>query len=64
MRKRGRRNAIVRSAFVLIFIVLIASVINMQYELRDLRDKRTLLQEKVQDVQDNIQEMQMRLDTP
>ena len=63
-KRHGGRNTIVRIAFILIFVVLIASVIKMQYELRDLKEKKLVLEEQVQDIEDNIQEIQMRIDAP
>lgn len=60
----GSRNTIVRFAFGLLFIVLIASAINMQYQLRDLKEKKVALDEQLQDVEDNIQEINIRLNTP
>ncbi len=65
MKKRhGSRNTIVRFAFGIVFVFLIASVINMQYELRELKDKRNGLEVQVQDAEDNIREINMRLETP
>lgn len=59
-----RKNAVVRFAFGLIFAVIFASVINMQYELRDLKEKKAALDTKIEDVQDDIQEINVRLNTP
>ena len=65
MKKRhGRRNVVTRFAFMLIIVFLIASVVNMQYELRDLKDKRLELETQIADVEDNIQEIKIRLETP
>ncbi|PKM62590.1 MAG: hypothetical protein CVU97_04555 [Firmicutes bacterium HGW-Firmicutes-21] len=63
-KKHKRSNIIVRFAFGIIFIFLIVSVVNMQYELRDLKDRRVALEEQVQDVEDKIQEINIRLNTP
>lgn len=65
MRRRyGSGNTIVRFAFGLIFVVLIVSVVNMQYQLRDLKEKKAEMEEQIKDVEDNIQEINIRLETP
>lgn len=64
MSKHYRSNTIVKFAFAVIILFLIASVINMQFELKELKDRKAALEEEIQDVQDNIQEIKMRLDTP
>lgn len=65
MRRRyGSGNTIVRFAFGLIFIVLLVSVVNMQMDLRELKEKKAVLEEQVKDVEDNIQELNLRLETP
>ncbi|MDD4165211.1 MAG: septum formation initiator family protein [Eubacteriales bacterium] len=65
MRKRyGSGNTIVKFAFTLVFIVLLVSVINMQIDLRELKEKKALLEEQIKDVEDDIQELNIRLNTP
>ena len=51
-------------AFTLVFIVLLVSVINMQIDLRELKEKKALLEEQIKDVEDDIQELNIRLNTP
>ena len=61
---RRRSNLIFRIAFILIFIFLFVSVINMQMTMRDLRVERDARAAKLQDVQDRIDELNLRIDTP
>lgn len=65
MRKKHRsQNVVVRFAFGIILIFLIFSVINMQYELKELNERKLEVQEQIKDVEDNIQEIKIRLDAP
>ena len=64
MSKHYRSNTIVKFAFGVIILFLIASVINMQFELKELKDRKVVLEEEIQDVEDNIKEIKMRLETP
>ena len=59
-----RSNLIIRIAFVLIFIFLFISVVNLQLEMRDLRRERDRLAETVQQYQDSIDELELRIATP
>lgn len=62
--KPMRANFVVRIAFVCIFIFLFISVINLQIQMNDLR---TQVEDKVlelQQLQDDIDEMELRLNEP
>ncbi len=58
------RNAVARFAFGVAFIFLIFSVVTMQYRLKDLKDRKEDLEIAVMDIEDNIQEIKTKLDTP
>lgn len=64
MSRHYRSNTIVKFAFAVIILFLIASVINMQFELKELKERKAALDTEIADVEDNIKEIQMRLDTP
>ena len=59
-----RSNLVIRIAFILIFIFLFISVINLQVQIRDLREERDKQAEKVRVLQDNIDELELRIATP
>ena len=59
-----RSNLIIRIAFVLIFIFLFISVINLQVEMRDLRVERDKRADQVQRLQDSIDELEIRIAAP
>ncbi len=59
-----RSNLIIRVAFTLIFIFLFVSVINLQVKLKDLRDQREELLETMEQRQDEIDELELRIATP
>ncbi len=63
-KKSVRTNLIIRSAFTLIFIFLLVSVINLQVEMNELRKERDARLEKVQQVQDAIDELELRIAEP
>lgn len=64
-RKRSvRTNLIIRTAFTLIFIFLLVSVINLQVEMNELRKERDAKLEQLQQVQDSIDELELRLAEP
>ena len=60
----ARTNLIIRVAFVVIFIFLFVSVINLQVEMNDLRITRDELLLKEQQLQDNIDELEQRIAAP
>lgn len=62
--KSVRANLIVRIAFIFIFIFLFVSVINLQVQMNDLREERDEMVEKIQDKQDAIDELELRIATP
>ena len=59
-----RSNLIIRVAFTLIFIFLFVSVINLQVKLKDLRDQREELLETMEQRQDEIDKLELRIATP
>lgn len=56
-----RTNFVVRVAFVLIFIFLFISVINLQVEMNDLRKERDARIEIINQLQDDVDEYELRL---
>jgi len=48
----------------MIFIVLAVSVVNMQIDLRNLKEQKAKLEEQVVNVEDKIQEINIRLESP
>ncbi|MBO5869280.1 MAG: septum formation initiator family protein [Clostridia bacterium] len=63
-KKPVRANLIIRVAFILIFIFLFVSVINLQVQMNDLRTQRDALVKEVQNRQDAIDELELRIATP
>ena len=63
-KRPARTNLIIRIAFSLIFIFLFVSVINLQNEMKSLRDDRDARAKKVTELQDNIDELELRINTP
>lgn len=59
-----RTNLIIRIAFVVIFIFLFVSVINLQVEMNDLRTARNERLAQVQQLQDEIDELELRIAAP
>lgn len=59
-----RANLIIRAAFVFIFIFLFVSVINLQVTMNDLRTERDALTEKLEKIQDENDELELRINTP
>ena len=63
-KRPARTNLIISIAFSLIFIFLFVSVINLQNEMKSLRDERDARAKKVTELQDNIDELELRINTP
>lgn len=63
-RTSRRSNLIIRAAFILILIFLFVSVINLQVQIKDLRNELDIRTEKAQRLQDNIDELELRIATP
>jgi cell division protein FtsB len=63
-KKPVRTNLIIRTAFTLIFIFLLVSVINLQVEMNELRKDRDARLEQVQQLQDSIDELELRIAEP
>jgi cell division protein FtsB len=63
-KKQLRTNLVIRAAFAFIFIFLFVSVINLQVEMNDLRKERDTRIQQVQRVQDNVDELKLRIKTP
>ncbi len=59
-----RTSLVIRAAFVLIFIFLFVSVINLQVEMNDLRIARDEKLKEVEHIQDEIDELELRIQTP
>ena len=59
-----RTSLIIRTAFTLIFIFLLVSVINLQVEMNELRKERDARLEQVQRLQDSIDELELRIAEP
>ena len=63
-KKPVRANLIIRAAFVFIFIFLFVSVINLQVTMNELRAERDALVEKMEQIQDENDELELRINTP
>ncbi len=63
-KKIKRSNLIIRISFVLIFVFLFISVINLQVQIRDLRVEREKRAAQLQTLQDSIDELELRIATP
>lgn len=59
-----RANLMIRAAFIFIFIFLFVSVINLQVEMNDLRAEYDAVAQAVEDKQDDIDELEERLEAP
>ena len=59
-----KTNFVVRIAFVLIFIFLFVSVINLQVEMNELRQLRDQRVEMVNQLQDDVDELELRIAEP
>jgi len=59
-----RTNLIIRTAFTIIFIFLLVSVINLQVEMNELRKERDARLQEVQQIQDAIDELELRISEP
>lgn len=63
-KKPVRANLVVRIAFTLIFIFLFVSVINLQVEMNELRKLRDERVEMVAELQDDVDELELRIAEP
>lgn len=63
-KKPIRANLVVRIAFTLIFIFLFVSVINLQVEMNELRQLRDQRMETVAQLQDDVDELELRIAEP
>ena len=63
-RRPVRTSLVIRVAFVFIFIFLFVSVINLQVEMNDLRIARDEKIAEVEHLQDEIDELELRIQTP
>ena len=61
MLRTHRVSLAVKVACGAILIVLFISVINMQMQLKDLREKKEQLEEQIADIRDDIEETKYRL---
>ncbi|MBE6692292.1 MAG: septum formation initiator family protein [Ruminococcaceae bacterium] len=63
-KKPIRANFVVRIAFTLIFIFLFVSVINLQVEMNELRKLRDEKVAQVAELQDDVDELELRIAEP
>ena len=63
-KKPIRANVVVRIAFTLIFIFLFVSVINLQVKMNELRKLRDERLATVAELQDDIDELELRISMP
>ncbi len=63
-KKPIRANFVVRIAFTLIFIFLFVSVINLQVEMNELRKLRDEKITQVAELQDDVDELELRIAEP
>lgn len=63
-KKNQKSNLIIRVAFILIFIFLFVSVINLQVQMKELRDARDLRLAQLQSLSDSIDELELRIAAP
>ena len=59
-----RSNLVIRAAFILILIFLVVSVLNLQVQMNELRGELDARIEKAQLIQDNIDELELRIAAP
>lgn len=59
-----RSNLIIRAAFILILIFLFVSVINLQVQMKELRSELDTRIDRAQQLQDTIDELELRIATP
>lgn len=63
-KKPVRTSLIIRVAFALIFIFLFVSVINLQVEMNELRSVCDDRVEQVEQLQDDVDELELRIAEP
>ncbi len=61
---RVKTNLVLRTAAALIFVFLFVSVINLQVEMNELRAERDARAERIQQLQDNVDELELRIAEP
>ncbi len=59
-----KTNLVIRTAFAFIFIFLFVSVINLQVEMNELRAERDVRIQRIQQLQDNVDELELRIAEP
>ena len=64
MAKKTRPNLVMKLAFLCVIGFLVISVINLQVELKELRQLKAEREEQVQMLEDDIAELTIRLNTP
>lgn len=64
MAKKTRPNMVMKLAFVCVLGFLVISVINLQVELKELRELKAEREAQVQTLEDDITELTIRLNTP
>lgn len=64
MAKKTRPNMVMKLAFVCVLGFLVFSVINLQFELKELRALKEEKEAQIQKIEDDITELTIRLNTP
>ena len=64
MQRRSNTNFIVRAAIAAILILLVFAVIHIQVKLNTLKKNKKALESQVKEVEDVIDEINVRLDAP
>lgn len=59
-----RTNIFVRLAIVAVAAFFCISIINLRSELDALNEEKLLLEQQISDINDSIEEIQLRLETP
>lgn len=64
MTRRPGGNVMVRFAFLCVLVILVFAVVNMQLQLKELKESKEQLEDSLRRVTDIIEETTIRLDTP
>lgn len=63
MTSRKRANIFVRIAVFFVIVFFVVSIIQMQVQLSGLNEQKTQLQSEINQINENIDEITLRLDT-
>lgn len=61
---KGKSNIVIRFTIYCLLAVFIFSVVNLQFQIRELKDEKRKLSVEIQTISDNIDEISLRLSTP